>query len=280
MDFQNKIKRILGKNRKLFLLSKNIKASFGKIRWLFPVLHNCYKTNMKTIGLDITSDCNLACFNCEASCAQAPSKEYMPLEQIAKFVDESIKLGWKWSNIKLRGGEPTLHPQYFDLLTILKEYKNRNPECAITLQTNRCGRRVKEILAKTPDWVRVSYVPREGLIYSSYNVAPVDLMSFFFYRHFTKGCWRSERCNMGLSRYGYYTCSSGANVDRVFGFNVGIKKLSELSNERFMEQRDKLCRVCGHFKEPNENIIKEKMSLSWIQAYEKYKKIKPKMSLY
>ena len=100
-----------------------------------------------SIQLDLTSFCNLSCPNCERSIGQAPCREYISLEQIEKFVNESIELKSEWKAISLIGGEPTLHPQFFEVLDILKRYKDINPNCFIIVWTNGYGNKVNKILS-------------------------------------------------------------------------------------------------------------------------------------
>jgi hypothetical protein len=241
--------------------------------------------NLKKVELEITTDCNLRCLNCDRSCRQAPSKENMSLEQIRKFVDESMQLNWRWENIALLGGEPTVHPQIFKILDILKRYKDFNQSCRIEIGTNGFGERVKARLSKMPSWVIISNSHKESAIqkFSSYNLAPMD---FGKYKNakFERGCEITEYCGLGLTRYGYYSCGSGAAVDRVFGFDMGIKKLSDVSKSRLEGQMKILCRHCGHYKDINisatDKVTEEKMSKTWQNAYEEYKNHRPSLSLY
>lgn len=268
----------------LFEKALLIRSIFIKLLWL--VYHKRYTANNE-IALDITTACNMNCFNCEASCYQAPSSEGMSLKQINKFVNESIKLRYYWSAIKLRGGEPTLHPQFFDILKLIKKYKDFNHNCKIIIVTNGIGKKVREILSNLPDWAGITNSgfnkknSKQNYTFNSYNVAPIDLISYKFFTDFTKGCIRIQKCyGLALSRYGYYPCCPGANVDRVFGFDLGIKKLSFVNKLNLQNQMKILCKYCGHFKEPNEYVIKQKTSISWNKAYKKYEKEKPKLSLY
>ncbi len=80
------------------------------------MLNRTFVTNTRGIELEITSDCNLFCINCDRSCRQARTKEYMTLDQVEKFVHQSLELDWEWEHIRLLGGEPTLHPQFFDII--------------------------------------------------------------------------------------------------------------------------------------------------------------------
>jgi molybdenum cofactor biosynthesis enzyme MoaA len=47
-------------------------------------------TNMAEIEIEITSFCNLACYNCNRSVRQAPTNECMSLSQVERFVSESL----------------------------------------------------------------------------------------------------------------------------------------------------------------------------------------------
>jgi len=44
-----------------------------------------------TIEIEITTDRNLECFNCDRSCKQALSEEYIIMKQIKPFLKESFR---------------------------------------------------------------------------------------------------------------------------------------------------------------------------------------------
>ena len=259
--------RIKKKIRK-FLLKK------GLVPWI---------PNKSCIEIEITTACSLACFNCDRSVRQAPSNEHMSLEQIERFVKESIELDWKWERITLIGGEPTLHPQLFELLKIIKKYKDINNNCMIEIATNGYGRKVNEIINKLPNWIVIRNSKKESNTqsFSSYNIAPLDLKEYKN-ANFKRGCWVTERCGLGLSKYGYYPCGAGASIDRIFGFDVGQKKLSLVNDAILKNQLEILCKYCGHYKHnyDAERTTEEKMSISWQKAYENYRKTKPNLLLY
>lgn len=250
------------------------------------VYHKRYKWNNNVAALDITYRCNMRCINCDASCGQTPSTEDMSIEQIERFVSDSIRLGKQWEVIKIRGGEPTLHPRYLDILKIIEKYVKFNPKCEIRVVTNGVGPKVNKALSKTPEYIAISNGNKEkkegkfDYYFNTYNVAPVDLLTYKF-TDFSKGCITVDSCmHVALNKYGYYPCGPGAAVDRIFGFDIGIKQLSGLTDQKLREQMKILCGYCGLFKEPIDWTKKEKMSRSWKEAYEKYKKQKPKLSLY
>jgi len=259
------------------LLISNIKMGLG-LPW---------KTSKDSMQLELTSFCNLSCPNCERSIGLAPCKEYMSLEQIDKFINESIDLNLKWKALHLIGGEPTLHPQFFNVLDIIKRYKDINPNCFIVVWTNGYGERVNKILSRLPPWIKIENSKKDPKIvpnFMSYNIAPIDLKEYKN-ANFSKGCCVTEICGTSLTRYGYYPCGPGATVDRVFGFDVGIKKISDLKDIELKNQMSLLCRYCGYFKYSEDfmkkNLVSEqKTSASWIKAYENYKTKKPELSLY
>jgi len=240
--------------------------------------------NMKKIEIEITTFCNLCCFNCNRSVRQAASNEQMTLNQIIKFVNESIELNWNWKYIGLLGGEPTLHPHIFDILRILKRYRDIKQNCIIELVTNGYGRKVNKILSKLPSWVNIrnSYKTSIKNKFFSYNISPIDIKEYKN-ADFTRGCKTTQECGLGLTRYGYYPCGAGASLDRVFGFDIAIKRLSLVNQQTLKSQLRLLCRFCGHFKRNFNNdkrITKEMMSKTWIKAYKEYQKAKPNLSLY
>ena len=248
-----------------------------------------WDTNLLALELEINSYCNLSCFNCDRSTKNARTDEEMSLENIQKFVDESIDLNWKWKYIKILGGEPTLHPQFFEILKILKTYRDFNPDCIFSIASNGFGRKVNDVLNMLPHWIRLLNTKKTSPInfFSSHNIAPIDTEEFKN-KDFSKGCAITEVSGLGLTRYGYYACGAGASLDRVFGFDIGIKKLIGVTNDKLKEQMKILCSFCGHFKyfsydDPKKRShwsCDEQISVSWENAYAKYRESKPELSLY
>ena len=237
------------------------------------------------IEIDITTDCNLKCFNCDRSCRQAPSHETMSLGQIKKFVKESLDKNIKWRQIHVMGGEPTLHPKLFEIFEELKKITD-NTGGGIALATNGMSEKTKEILTRVPPWVRIRNSGKTSAEnrFDTYNLAPADdpLLRF---ADFSKGCIIQSYCGLGLTRYGYYPCAAGAAVDRVFGFDIGRKEIP-LSNDNMEKERKVLCKYCGHFKDPSGfrfrffSTREEKMSKTWKKSYENYQKKRPSLTLY
>ena len=77
--------------------------------------HSC------TILIEITQRCNLSCPTCYAGSSPLHS-EMMSLEEFTRQVDQLVAGGKRGSDmIQLSGGEPTIHPRFFEMIDLLFE---------------------------------------------------------------------------------------------------------------------------------------------------------------
>ncbi len=248
-----------------------------------------FQTSMENIEIDITFKCNLRCYNCDRSCTQAPDDSTMSLDQIRKFIAESVATGRKWKRIRVLGGEPTLHPQFFDIIGALTQYKDTcSPATKIEITSNGYGKEVNSILEKISRDLWVNNTRKVGRFqkkFEAFNLAPADHRVNCL-TDYTNGCWITQDCGIGLNRYGYYQCAVAGSIDRVFGFDIGLKTIPVEGTE-LKNQKRTLCKYCGHFfqrkyVQPDNRIAVdgEPKSKSWIGAYEKYKKSPPNLKTY
>lgn len=232
-----------------------------------------YTRSRRSIQIDITYQCNLKCINCNRSCKQAPSNEQISLKQIQKFVDESIHNNIKWGRVSILGGEPTLHPDIFEILDLLLKYKNTySPDTTIEIFSNGTGETVNNVLSKISKEIEVTVTHSQKISKTSgfypFNNAPKDSIVYKF-SDYSNGCWIISNCGMGLTPRGYYPCAIAGAIDRIFGFNCGKKELPS-NDESMVEQLQIFCRLCGHFKPIARLTNKEIMSSTWKKAYKKY----------
>jgi hypothetical protein len=235
---------------------------------------------LSQIELELITACNLKCFNCDRSSRQAVSAELMTPEQVALFVDESLELQWRWRKIALLGGEPTLHPRFFEILDELDRYRACEPDVVVQLISNGYGRRVERVLARLPDWVTVRNTHKTTPAqyhFDAYNVAPQDLPEYAD-ADFSRGCTIPFMCGMALTRYGFYPCGAGASADRVFGWGRGVGSLAQVTPEGLVGEFTLLCRYCGHFHGKKAGY--EVMSASWVEAYDRWHRDRPRLPLY
>jgi hypothetical protein len=242
-----------------------------------------YRRSRSYIEIDITYACNLNCFNCNRSCEQAPTGEHMSVAQIERFVADSREAGYRWKRIRVLGGEPTVHKDFFKILDVLRAYRNQDcPETVIEVITNGHGDKVQRAIAKIPDDVVINNTSKETKLqphFGSFNIAPKDTAEYKD-ADFRNGCWVIENCGMGLGPNGYYVCAVAGGIDRIHGWDVGRKKLPVVSDD-MNDHLERFCSNCGHFKRrleaPFDGPI---MSDTWKTAYANYRAKRPLMSRY
>mgnify|MGYP002784839549 CR=1 FL=1 len=101
--------------------------------------------------IEINSACNLACPVCFAD-AQDVHGAHLPLATIESMLDALVASEGEPDLLQISGGEPTIHPQFFEILDAVK----RRPIRHVMINTN--GVRI----AQDPDFVArlASYAPR------------------------------------------------------------------------------------------------------------------------
>lgn len=237
------------------------------------VLGPRYRRSRTRVELDITWACNLRCFNCNRSCEQAPTGESMTLEQVRRFVDESLAAGQRWERIRVLGGEPTLHPAFQEILLELLRYREQVPDVVIEVATHGGGDRVQAALARIPPGVQVEDTRKQGpeQPFSTFNVAPIDRPEYDS-ADFTNGCAVTEVCGVGLTPYGYYPCAVAGGIDRIMGYDLGRKQLPAPDDDQ-ADQLAAFCRVCGHFKREHEAPVTSPVqSPTWAEAYARWRR--------
>lgn len=250
------------------------------------------------IIIDLCHCCDLGCPDCNRSCAidQAPAEEFISLEQIRRFIHESISGNRRWRRILLEGGEPTLHPQLGEILTELQRYQRlHSPQCVIELCSNGYSPRARQILDRLPPGIQAKNSAKTSgrqKHHIGFNVAPGELPEFAG-ADYGQGCYIQRIFGLGLTRSGYYPHPICGGIDRVFGFDLGLKALPA-SPEVLAEQMRRLCPWCGHFREFRSgrrlaNVLHygkddrhsfAGKSPGWINAYRNFRQAPPKLSLY
>jgi uncharacterized radical SAM superfamily Fe-S cluster-containing enzyme len=67
--------------------------------------------------IEIVNSCNLACPTCYADSSHAKEVDAVPLSDLQRRIQGVIDRKGRIEILQLSGGEPTLHPQFFELLT-------------------------------------------------------------------------------------------------------------------------------------------------------------------
>lgn len=222
------------------------------------------------IEIDITYACSLSCKSCNRSINQAPSNEHISLSQIHKFIKESVQGGHRWKEIRLLGGEPTLHPEFLSILDALREYRKiHRPKLQITVISNGYTERTQSILKKIPGDVCVentSKISGYQIDFAPFNNAPRDYPEHTR-SDFRNGCWITEGLGMGFTPRGYYHCAIAGGIDRIYNFKLGRQSIPD-PGDSLQEQFTTFCSLCGHFCIHAPSATPEDgVSRSWRDAY-------------
>lgn len=233
-------------------------------RWL----GHPFAISRQYIEIDITYRCNLSCANCNRSCTQAPSRTELSVDAIAAFIEQSLARGIQWKRIRLLGGEPTLHPEFFAILKRLLRYRrSHNPDLRLVVCTNGHGKQVKQVLSRIPPAVVVKNSYKSSArqrLFRPFNQAPRDSL-FYRLADFSAGCRILSDCGIGLTPMGYYPCAIAGGIDRILGLKRGRKVLPR-PLENLRAELPRFCPMCGHFgfSWPTKTAS---ISKSWQRAY-------------
>ncbi len=247
---------------------------FQFIRSQRPVIRRLgrpFQRSRRFVEMDITYRCNLRCGNCNRSCTQAPSDAALTIQDVGDFLAQSREQGARWDRIRLLGGEPTLHKDFFAILDLLLSYRaDGHPALRIVVCTNGAGRKVNRVLDRLPEGVVVknTFKNSRQRFFRPFNKAPIDAPLLHRFSDFSVGCRIIEECGLGLTPLGYYPCAIAGGIDRIFGFNLGRQRLPSPDDD----MRDLLsvfCPLCGHFGVSG-FTKKAKTSVAWEAAYAKY----------
>lgn len=255
------------------------KYDFWRVgRGVTRVLGPQFRRNRRVMGIALTYACNLRCYNCDESSAQAPADTQMSVEQIRRYVDEWIAAKYQWKLLEIAGGEPTMHKDFLKILDILRDYRVRcSPHTRIKVLTNGVGENVRRVVGQIPGDVEVQDSGKNGkrqieLKHATFNLTPEEVPGYekVDYRN---ACEWTERCGTGLGPSGYYHCPVAAGMDRIFEWNAGRQSLPS-EDDSMEDLAERFCSKCGYFlkevqyKKP---LDKPLISPVWAKFYDDYR---------
>lgn len=250
------------------------------------------------IELEINTACDLACFGCDRF-SDVTSAPNMTVEQVKRFVDESLDLKWRWERIRLLGGEPTLHPKFRECVSEIVRYRKHNtanhpaqPVVFLQVLTNGLGKSAiyREELKAQGISLHAEQKQKgvEPIWFNNTRLTPVDRDPNVGELQ-PCGIFGPHGCGLGLTRHGYFLDGAGASIARVAGHDIGIMNLKDVTWEAMLEQAKILCRICGHWNDPAPGapIVVQKVrdtglvtGAFWTNALRAYKARRPVLRVY
>jgi len=137
-----------------------VKPSEMPEKWNTPLKYGCpydcglcpsHEQHSCLTLIEITDHCNLRCPICYASSGPERHQDYRTLEHVVQMLDAVVENEVEPDVIQISGGEPTLHPDFFEILDEAKSRPIRH------LMVNTNGIRI----ANDPDFARklAEYMP-------------------------------------------------------------------------------------------------------------------------
>ncbi len=236
--------------------------------------------NQYFVEIDVTHRCTLSCFNCDRCVSVAPGNAYQDItvEQFKKFITQSINNNYLWKRIRLIGGEPTIHPDFDEILHLLAEYKLRhNENLKVEISSNGYTEYTKRKLI----WVQENFpevdifnTSKEGNLQTDFqymNIAPID-KSGRYKEYDYGGCWILSVCGLGFNYSGFYCCAAAGVIAKIFEYDIAIKDVKDINRTALQNMYNTVCSKCGHFiptrvDPDNPGTV---LSPSWEKAVKQY----------
>jgi uncharacterized radical SAM superfamily Fe-S cluster-containing enzyme len=123
------------RSREVFLKTpEQVQATNTPVRWGCP--YDCgicpdHEQHGCNVLIEITDNCNLRCPTCYAG--SGPERQtHRPLEQVERMLDRAVANEQRPDVVQISGGEPTVHPRFFDVLDAAR----RRPIQHLMVNTN------------------------------------------------------------------------------------------------------------------------------------------------
>lgn len=233
------------------------------------------------VEIEINSACDQNCKSCDRFIDWAPAP-HMTVAQVKHFVDESLALDWEWERIHILGGEPTLHPQFREIVEELLRYREAFPGAVLLrVISNGSGKLAEHRAWLESAGVAVSVESKVGGFadwFTDMGVAPVDHVPG---PQPACSIFGIKGCGVGLTRHGYFLCGAGASIARVVGLDIGAQRLEDMTYERALAQAEQVCNLCGHKEGFFRRVGRvEARGPFWTQAVAAYQAQRPALTVY
>jgi hypothetical protein len=231
------------------------------------------KVNTRIAEIAITYRCQNKCENCGTLCTQAPCNfGDLSVEEVERFIKETVDETHQWGLITITGGEPTLHADFEEICDLLAGYKEKyNSSMGLQVVTNGYGRMTEtniEYAKSKGIGIGLAYkAGRNSGLYVPVNDSPTDNGI-----PFTNGCNISNDCGPDFNFLGWYECTPTAAAARVFNYEPISKTLHGfLEKTKDKEYDPAHCKHCAHSWPGRKREFNQVTSVTWKKAFEEYK---------
>jgi hypothetical protein len=205
------------------------------------------RSNPAKCEIHVGYGCDLACANCNRmSVPRRPHTPDMTVADMVEFLRQCREIGWD-PDILLIGGEPTLHPDFFEFCRLAREFKGAG---LVQLWTNAYTPEARAKAAEARERYDVSVCGETAKPEGSRKLSIDDIyVSPADYGHPTyRPCWNhaSQICGISVDALGYSPCAIGGMIDSVLGVGGRTKRLADLFDPAIVaELTRRLCEHCG-----------------------------------
>ena len=248
--------------------------------------------------IDITYNCNLACKWCNRLCGTEfnCAEHMMTFEQYSKYIDIILPYVTRESEIRLLGGEPTLHPQFLPFLELAITKIRPRMIRPILLFTDGVGKKVTTVLDQvranfiTATHMESEYGVRKFLLPKHFPSAQVIIVqsktdpAFVLRQHYPitralqdfdylEKTFKLNKCRnyvkngYGITPYGIYICSACTTLARIYRLGNGFDHVP--TDEETTAQSQRMCKFCW---EPCSDIRGMPVSRTYERYIEEWRK--------
>lgn len=215
---------------------------------MIPIYECENREKIRTIHIEITNACNLQCANCTRYVGHHREPYFMSLEEVRRSIESLVDFP---GNIGIMGGEPTLHPEFSEILKILVELITDKKRRGLWTDGYKYSKYINQI-----EEVFLS----ENIVYNSHDkdvednhqpllVHPDDIdLKEGEHKAMIDNCWIQKRWSASITPKGAFFCEVAAAQDMLFNGPGGYKIESGWWNKTpkdFSDQVERYCKNCS-----------------------------------
>jgi len=204
---------------------------------------------MTTIQIEITNHCNLHCCACTRAAGLQRHKYFMTLDQ---FETALISMEGFKGKVGIMGGEPTLHPDFLDILQIYRDYiplERRGLWTNMAKWKEYEGTILSTFLQDRDHMLKNDHTG-EGNLHHPMLMAIKDMVQDPVMRwRLIENCPYQNRWSASINPKGAFFCEVAAASDILFdgpgGWDIEPGWWKKRHGFEFKDQADRYCEMCG-----------------------------------